>query len=170
MVEINKILGTIQEAIEIEKFGYDFYSNMRLFIKDPDGHKLISHIAKLEIDHIKWLEEEYNRQFPKMDTLRNDEKIGISIEGKSNIFLKDKNIEIFQNFEASKAVKFAIDIEKRSMDFYKQNIELTDDQDLKNLFSKLADFENEHISVLNETLKSLESKNTWASPSVHIHW
>jgi rubrerythrin len=170
MVEINKILGTIQEAIEIEKFGYDFYSNMRLFVKDPDGHRLISNIAKLEIDHIKWLEEEYNRQYPKMYASENSDQIGISIEGKSEIFFKDKNIDVFQNFEAKAAVKFAINIEKRSMEFYKQNIDLTNDQDLKILFNKLAEFEKEHISVLSETLKSLETENKWSSPSIHVHW
>jgi rubrerythrin len=170
MVAIDKILGTIQQAIEIEKFGYDFYSNMRLFVPDKEGHKLISHLAKLEIDHIKWLEEEYKKQFQKMSTIEVGEDINISIEGKSEIFFKDRSIDIFKNFEAKEAIKFAIDVENRSMGFYKKHMEITDDQDLKELFSKLADYEKEHISVLNDNLKSLEMDNTWVFPPMHFHW
>lgn len=59
MTAIDRLLITIQEAIEIEKFGCTFYTNMRSFIKDKDGHKFISHLANLEVDHIKWLGDEY---------------------------------------------------------------------------------------------------------------
>ena len=58
MHEVDRVLGTIQQAIEIERFGYEFYNHMRTFVKDKDGHKLISYIANLEVDHIKWLEED----------------------------------------------------------------------------------------------------------------
>jgi rubrerythrin len=170
MVEIDKKLSTIQQAIELEKFGYDFYSNMRLFVTDKEGHKLVSYLANLEIDHIKWLEDEYKKQFQRLDSIDEGAQDNISLEGKVELFLKDKNIDVFRNFEASEAIEFAIEVEKRSVEFYRKHMETTDDQDLKSLFNKLADYEKEHISILNETLKSLKSDNKWISALMHVHW
>lgn len=170
MTELDKVLGTIQQAIEIEKFGYSFYTNMRGFVKDKDGHKLITNFANLEIDHIKWLEDEYKKQFDKIESLDETPTIDVSITGKEDIFLRDKLPEIFKDFDSTKAVKFAIDIEKRSVDFYKNQAEITSDSDLKDLFNRLADFEKEHITILSQTLKSLETKDDWGLASLHIHW
>jgi rubrerythrin len=168
--DIDKILGTVQEAIEIEKFGYDFYSNMRTFVKDKDGHKLISRLASLEVDHIKWLEEEYKRQIDKLDTFDSQAAEKISITAKDEIFFKKNLPALFSDFDRVKAVKFAIDIEKRSMEFYQKNLELAEDDVLKDLFKRLADFEQKHINVLNETINSLETKQTWFSEAMRVLW
>ncbi len=170
MSEIDKILGTIQQAIEIEKFGYDFYTHMRSFVKDKDGHKLLSYIADLEIDHMKWLEEEYKRQLKKLEEFNEEPAPHISITGKEEIFFKDKLPDIFKKFDSKKALNFAIDVENRSIEFYENNLNQTDDEQLKELFKKLADFERDHISILNNTLKSLESEGAWMSPALHILW
>ena len=40
MTGIDKVLGTVVQAIEIEKFGYEFYHNMREFVSEievPDN-------------------------------------------------------------------------------------------------------------------------------------
>lgn len=170
MQDIDKILGTVQEAIEIEKFGYDFYSNMRTFVKDKDGHKLISRLASLEVDHIKWLEEEYKRQIDKLDTFDSQAAEKISIIAKDEIFFQKNLPALFSDFDRVKAVKFAIDIEKRSMEFYQKNLELAEDDVLKDLFKRLADFEQKHINVLNETINSLETKQTWFSEAMRVLW
>jgi len=170
MTELDKVLGTIQQAIEIEKFGYSFYTNMRTFVKDKDGHKLITNFANLEIDHIKWLEDEYQKQFNKIKSFDETPSIDISIIGKEDIFLRDQLPEIFKDFDSKKAVNFTIDIEKRSVDFYKDQADITSDADLKDLFRRLADFELEHITILSETLKSLETKNDWSLAMFHVNW
>ena len=170
MQDIDKILGTVQEAIEIEKFGYDFYSNMRTFVKDKDGHKLISRLASLEVDHIKWLEEEYKRQIDRLDTFDDQAAEKISMTAKDEIFFQKNLPALFSDFDRVKAVKFAIDIEKRSMEFYQKNLELAEDETLKDLFKRLADFEEKHIKVLNETMNSLETKKTWYSEAMHVLW
>jgi rubrerythrin len=170
MKGIDKILGTVQEAIEIEKFGYDFYSNMRSFVRDKYGHKLISHLASLEVEHIKWLEEEYKRQFEKLETFDEQPTEKILNVAKEEIFFKQNLPELFRDFDRIKAVKFAIGIEERSLEFYKKNSELTEDEKIKDLFKRLSSFEEEHISILNETLKSLQTTGIWKSPSVRIFW
>jgi hypothetical protein len=162
VTEIDKVLGTIKQAIAIERFGYDFYNNMRDFIKDRNGQLLMSYLGRLEVDHIKWLEEEYHRQLSKLDELHEEKVVDISLIGKEEIFLGDDNLpDIFKDFDPLKAIKFAIDIEDRSVEFYEKNMEITDDDKTKDLFNRLADFERDHITILKDNLKSLQEIGLW---------
>lgn len=170
MTAIDRQLITIQEAIEIEKFGYTFYTNMRSFVKDKDGHKFISYLANLEIDHIKWLEDEYKKQLKKIESFDESKTIDISITGKDEIFITDNMPQIFKEFDRIKALDFAIDIEKRSVKFYKKNKDIIEDDDLKQLFKRLVDFESEHIEILIEAKKGLQTNNSWITQAMHIHW
>jgi rubrerythrin len=165
--DIDKELKTIKQAIAIERFGYDFYNNMRDFVKDKNGQLLISYLGRLEVDHIKWLEEEYQRQLSKMDEIQEGQTPDISLIGKEEIFLgEDKLPDIFKDFDPLKAIKFAIDIENRSVKFYEKNMEITDDDKTKDLFKRLADFEKDHIIILKENQKSLQEMGLWKSSSI----
>jgi len=167
VTEIDKVLGTIKQAIAIERFGYDFYDEMRNFVKDRNGQLLISYLGRLEVDHIKWLEEEYQRQLSKLDELHEEQMVYISLIGKEEIFLgKDNLLEIFKDFNPLKAIKFAIDIEDRSVEFYEKNMEITDDDKTKDLFNRLADFERDHITILKDNLKSLQEMGLWKALSI----
>ncbi|NIM57755.1 MAG: hypothetical protein GTO16_02275 [Candidatus Aminicenantes bacterium] len=167
MTEIDKVLGTIKQAIAIERFGYDFYYNMRDFIKDKNGQLLMSYLGRLEVDHIKWLEEEYHRQLSKLDELQEEKLVDISLIGKEEIFLgEDKLPDIFKDFDPLKAIKFAIGIENRSVEFYEKNMKITDDDKIRDLFNRLADFERDHITILKDNQKSLQEMGLWRASSI----
>jgi rubrerythrin len=167
MSEIEKVLGAVKEAIEIERFGYDFYNSMREFVKDGNGQKLVSHLAGLEVDHIRWLEEEYRRQLEKLDELREEPQAKISILGKGEIFLgQEKLPEIFTEFDPVKAINFAIGIEHRSVEFYEKSMDISEDDKTRDLFKRLADFERDHIIILEENLKSLQEIGQWRGSSI----
>ena len=169
MTAIDKVLGTVLQAIEIEKFGYEFYNGMRTFVEDREGQKLISYLGRLEIDHIKWLEEEYDRQLTKLDQLKEEPIVDISLLGKDEIFFADSKLpDVFKDFDPVKATSFAIDIEKRSVEFYEKNQKISDDDAIRDLFKRLADFEKDHIVILENNLKSLETKGLWEAPSVRM--
>jgi rubrerythrin len=167
MSEIEKVLGTVKEAIEIERFGYDFYNSMREFVKDGNGQRLVSYLAGLEVDHIRWLEEEYRRQLEKLDELREEPEAKISLLGKEEIFLgQDKLPEIFTEFDPVKAISFAIGIENRSIEFYEKSKDISEDYKTKDLFMRLADFERDHIIILEENLRSLQEIGQWRGSSI----
>jgi rubrerythrin len=167
MSEIEKVLGAVKEAIEIERFGYDFYNSMREFVKDGNGQKLVSYLAGLEVDHIVWLEEEYRRQLEKLDELREEPEVKISLLGKEEIFFgQDKLPEIFKEFDPVKAVSYAIGIENKSVAFYEKSMDISEDDKTKDLFIRLADFERDHIIILEENLKSLQEIGQWRGSSI----
>ena len=165
MTEIDKVLGIVKEAIKIERFGYEFYLSIREYIPDMEGHRFISYLAKLEVDHIKWLEEEYERQLTKLEEFKEEPRVEISLIAKEDIFLADDKLpEIFSNFDPQKAISYGIEIEKRSVDFYQKSMEYGDDG-TRELFRKLADFERDHIVILNNNLKSLQATGRWELPA-----
>ncbi|UCE73971.1 MAG: ferritin family protein [Methanomassiliicoccales archaeon] len=165
MTEIDMVLGIVEQAIKIEKFGYEFYDSMRSFVKDSKGQRFISYLAKLEVDHIKWLEEEYERQLAKLQELHENREVDISLLAKQEIFLGDPKLpEVFKDFDPKSALNYGIEIEKRSVAFYEKNMDLGDDDNLRELFRKLADFEKDHITILKNNLKSLETKGSWELP------
>ena len=167
MSEIEKVLGMVKEAIEIERFGYDFYNSMREFVKDGNGQKLVSYLAGLEVDHIVWLEEEYRRQLERLDEFREEPEAKISLLGKEEIFLgQDKLPEIFKEFDPVKAISYAIGIENRSIAFYEKSKDISEDDKTKDLFKRLADFERDHVVILEENLKSLQEIGQWRGSSI----
>jgi rubrerythrin len=165
MTRIDKTLAIIKQAIEIEQFGYDFYNNMRSFVRNRVGQKVISHLANLEVDHIKWLEEEYDRQLDSLDEFDENTTIDVSLEGKSEIFIVDKLTEVFESTDHEEALEFAIEVEHKSMQFYKHNMDISEDDRISELFGKLADFEREHITLLQENLASIKSGGPWVFKS-----
>lgn len=161
MTRIDTTLAVIKQAIEIEQFGYEFYNSMRSFVQNRVGQKVISHLANLEVDHIKWLEEEYDRQLDSLDEFDESGNIDVSLEGKNEIFVVDKLTEIFKGTDHEEALEFAINVEHKSMDFYIKNLEITENDALKELFMKLAEFEREHIELLQTNLASVKSGGPW---------
>lgn len=161
-MQIDSTLGIIRQAIEIESFGYGFYHTMRDFTQDRTAQRIISHLAEMELEHMKWLEEEYRRSLQNSTDSIEAKAQPISIIAKGDIFLDRKRLpEIFSDFDALKAIRFAIDIEKRSVEFYKKHEGIINDDTTKNLFNRLADFERDHITLLSENLKSLENTGDW---------
>lgn len=165
MTNVDKTLGAVLQAIEIEKFGYDFYYNMREFVPDVEGQRLVSYLGKLEVDHIKWLEEEYDRQLTKMQEFDEKPKVDLSLLGKEKIFFDQKDLpDLFSDFDPQKALDFAIQLERRSIEFYESNMDTSDDDKTRELFKRLADFERDHIVILNNNIKSLKEKGRWIPP------
>jgi rubrerythrin len=158
---VDTSLAIIQQAIEIEQFGYNFYNNMRSFVHNRVGQKVISHLVNMEVDHIKWLEEEYDRQLDRLEVLDDTEHIDVSIEGKSEMFVVDRLPEVFRGSGPEEALEYAIEVEKKSMAYYANNMKITDDDNIRQLFHRLADFEKEHIELLDRNLQSLRSGGPW---------
>jgi rubrerythrin len=162
MKETDKVLGLIHQAIEIEKFGYHFYTSMKPYVKDRNGQKMLSHLAKLEIEHLKWLEEEYRHQLEHMEEFDEVPEPNVSLVAEESIFLVDDRIpDVFSNLDHVGALKYAIDIEKRSIKFYRENMEQSTDDRLRLLFEKLADFEEDHLKILEENVHHLKDAGEW---------
>jgi rubrerythrin len=164
MSRIDKALGIIKQAIEIEQFGYGFYNSLRSIVDDKDGQKVISYLANLEIDHVRWLEEEYTRQLDSIDQFDESTSEKISILGKEELFVVEGLTEMFEGTDPVQALEFAIDLEMKSIKFYEDYMELAEDDRIRILFRDLADYERDHINLLKENLDKLMKGEEWVPP------
>lgn len=58
-----------------------------------------------------------------------------------------------QKFNSVEVIEMAKDIEKRGLDFYKKQAKKTENDELKKLFLKLAEDEQEHYDTFSEMLE-----------------
>lgn len=161
---IDKTLAIIREAIEIERFGHDFYNKIRMIVKDKRGQTVLTYLAKLEIDHMLWLEQEYSRQLESLDEFDEDSAEGILLPAIDEIFVVDALPYMFDGTDHVKALEYAIQLEERSVEFYTKAMEYSEEQRTKDLFMKLADFEKDHIEILNKNIENLKKNELWVKP------
>ncbi len=101
------------------------------------------------------------------DNLEKDIKEGRRSDERLNIDLRDPRIvfskkdEITQKMDSIEATKFALDIERRSIEFYSGCGQLTSVETAKELFEKLSRFEESHAKLLEENLSYLETEGDW---------
>lgn len=74
---------------------------------------------------------------------------------------------IENSFSAVEVLEMAKNIEKRGYDFYTKQVEKTDDKDLKKLFLKLAEDENDHYKRFDEFLDEVKSETRSESKYVY---
>jgi len=164
MKQIDRTLKIIREAVEIERYGYDFYDTLRSQIGDKGGQVVIAYLAGLEVEHMIWLENEYMKQLKSLDILDEGHVDSIAIAAKEEFFIVDKLPEMYRGTDVAQALDFAIEVEERSVMFYRKAIDMFDDPNLKALFTKLADFERDHIKLLKCNIDSLKKNGNWSAP------
>ena len=167
---IDKTLAIIREAIEIERYGHDFYNKIRMIVKDKRGQTVLTYLAKLEIDHMLWLEKEYYRQLQSLEEFDENPAEGIQLPGIDEIFVVDALPYMYDGTDHVKAMEYAVQLEERSVEFYTKAMEYSQEQRMKDLFMKLADFEKDHIELLNQNIENLKKSGMWVKPDTeHGH-
>jgi rubrerythrin len=164
MYETDARLRMLREAISIESYGYDFYNLMRAQVKDKSAQVVLSFLASMEADHMMWLEKEYMRQLRSTGASAGGHAHGIKMSALEEIFVTDRLPELYTGSDMKIALEFALEVELRSMKFYTDAMNLADDDELKLLFRKLADFEMDHAKLLKLNIENLKRKGIWVEP------
>jgi len=125
----------IKFAIEKEIKAYDFYASASQVAKYSGAKELFSDLAKEEVGHRKMLE--------KLDM----EKIAkVRIEPVPNLKISDYMVDVEFKPDLSYAdiLRAAMKMEERALKLYTDMKESNKDQDLKKLFTLLANEEGKH--------------------------
>jgi rubrerythrin len=153
MADAKEILAT---AIEMERFGSEYYSKFKDLVANEKAKLLLRHLAADEKDHAHILEIE----------LAN---LGGEVKRPSKEQLKKSLKEVFPERihknsivarDAISAIRLGIRTEKRSIDFYTKSAARADPK-LKKMFAKLVRMEIVHLGLLEENLQFLESDGSW---------
>lgn len=151
-----KTIEILKTAILLERKGKAFYSHVATQAKDEDVKEFFQLMADEEDEHINFLTDQYqnfvkNDSFTKVEFKHEDttdediltEKVKTKIENAS--------------FESA-AISSAIDMENRAVKVYSERAESAEDQEEKDFYNFLANWERGHNKVLHEIDKALQDR------------
>jgi rubrerythrin len=158
----DSILGILRSAIDIEKFGIRYYSALCGAVENSDGKLLLKYLTDAEEKHRRFLEEEFNKQKDIGDTaLRPLPLDDLDEEDRLAIFSEQLDEVDPTQVGTEEALKYGINVEKRSIEFYKNALKIINDIELKDMLEKLIHFENEHLAILQKNLKTFQKAGNW---------
>ncbi len=160
MEESVKIL---QKAMDIEEFGYDYYTKLRNAVKDKQGEALLVYLANAEKEHKERLGGMLNQLGGKARETEIDTLIAdiLMDEGMERIFRGLMEKSELEKVDAIEAVKLGIDVEKKSIGFYSANAKKSHEPNIATLFIELSSIEKEHLELLEENLRNLKDEGVW---------
>lgn len=147
-MENSKTLEILKMAILMEKRGQAFYSQVASQTKSPEVKNIFEIMAKEEVLHEKYLSDQF-KELQKNQKLSN-----VSLptaDGFDNIILSDnlkKEISA-AGYEAA-AISAAIDMESNAVKVYSERAISATDENEKQLFNWLANWEKGHHKILIE--------------------
>lgn len=156
-MENKSAIDILKTAIIMEKRGQAMYEEVVAKTDSEDVKKIFRTMADEENMHAKLLGVQLKNLMENNSFVKQDLKGTGTDESMIDEILTEK-IKTQINaagFEAA-AISAAIDMETKSIEVYKNRAEVSNDQNEKDLFNWLADWERGHYEVLNKLDQELK--------------
>jgi len=165
---MNDLIADTKLAIELEKKGYDFYSQTAAKTTNPLAASTLSGLAERELDHIEKIKEFYEsltgEQKLRSDWLKSVDVPPTKEELLRPILLKLKE-SLDKKFESDKDINdayiIAEGLERDTYNLYDKISKESTDETAKKFYSALALEEKEHYAILEDTLEYLNNPGDW---------
>jgi len=155
----SEILQALRTAMEAELTGHAFYKNASRSTRDPKGKKTFERMAEEEMAHFNYLRHQY-QSMAKNGTYDFSEKL-LKRQAKhasSAIFgdeikrgIKDAHFEV-------SALTIGMKLEMEAMRFYRECAEKAENEEVKNFYTQLADWEKDHYEAFQQQLQVLKEE------------
>ncbi|SNB46849.1 ferritin family protein [Geobacter sp. DSM 9736] len=140
-------LDAIMRALELEKETFDFYVEAEQKTFHPAGKRMFRWLAKTEEEHYLRLNELYSSLHEGGRwVFYGGSTITLDAEGADHVGFGTDDLE---------ALKVAMDIERKGIDFFESLAARTSDPDGKAMLERLRDEEKEHLRVIEEKYTAL---------------
>lgn len=151
------LLEILKEAISIEIYGMEYYSIFSELVEDEKAKAIFRGLARDEGEHRELIEKEYKKMAGKPIDIKelNEE----NREKARRIF--PESLEPMGIGETKDVLTLGIRTEKRSIELYSTGAQKIDNKSSKELFLKLAHFEEGHKKTLEDALYYLEQEGSW---------
>lgn len=151
-----KTIEILKTAILLERKGKAFYSHVATQAKDEDVKEFFQMMADEEDEHISFLTDQY-QNFVKNDTFT---KVDFKHEDATDeeILTEKVKTKIENASFESAAISSAIDMENRAIKVYSERAESAEDQEEKDFYTFLANWERGHNKILHEIDKALQDR------------
>ena len=157
-METKKAIDILKMAILMEKRGFAFYCKVAETTSDPDIKNVFQVMAEEETKHVKFLSDQF-AHYDKEHKFSHVNLPELEHEEFTRLILTEemKNKISSAGFEAA-AISAAVDFEKKAIEVYSKQAELTTDPNEKALYNWLSDWEKGHLKVLNDIDNELKEK------------
>ena len=149
-------MNILEFAKKMEKDGEAYYRNLAEITRETGVKTILNNLANAELNHY--------------ETLVKLQQDGIAVLLGSHILDRAKNI--FQEIKIKEldpsfylpqidVYQKALEIEKQSMEFYRQKAELTETQAQKKIFLAIAEEEKQHYFLIDNILGYMQQPYRW---------
>ena len=147
----------LDAAIKLEQKGIKKYTEFSKKTQNYYGKLMFERLALEEEKHALILESWKER----LDSLKVEKGFDASTRlttiNASDIFPARRKDKKGITKDYITALTYAIDIEEKSYDYYKELEHITEDPELKKLFKELSKFEHEHMKLFKKELDFAQS-------------
>ncbi|MCP4553435.1 MAG: ferritin family protein [Bacteroidetes bacterium] len=155
-MEKKSAIDVLKTAILLERRGKVFYTTIAKQTGSTAVRKIFTMMAEEEDEHINFLSRQFANYEKNNEFLKNDSETKIDDTAIVEILTTEVKKQISAaSFEAA-AISAAIDFENRAIEVYSSRAETATDQNEKEMYRMLADWEKTHhhlLHRLNEDLK-----------------
>ncbi|MFO7866613.1 MAG: ferritin family protein [Candidatus Aminicenantes bacterium] len=155
-------MNILEYAMKMEKDGEDLYREMARSTGDPGLKKILTMLADDEVKHYKIFEGMRKMAEPKMMETR-------VLSDARNIFTNMDPAGASDETGHIDMYKKALDIEKKSREFYEDKAKETGSPEEKDLFLKIADEEKKHYFLLENLIQFVNRPQQWLEDAEFNH-
>jgi rubrerythrin len=152
-MEIEKAISALQYALEMERLGVRFYGEKADEATNPSVKDLFTGLKQMEESHVDYLSK-------ILGHLKDESTFVDEMPPEESPFQKINNEDVEFNFNEIAALRMAMLLEHDFSEFYKKAAENTEDPVGKQIYLKLATWEQEHEAVIRNELDNL-MKEHW---------
>uniref|UniRef100_A0A7V1EH54 Rubrerythrin n=1 Tax=candidate division WOR-3 bacterium TaxID=2052148 RepID=A0A7V1EH54_UNCW3 len=157
---MEKAIEILKTGISIEKNGLSTYLNFAYKTKEPTGKNMFIKLAQDELQHMEVLEKMLdgimcNRTWV-CETIPESfiEKIAPRIRAIDKMKSEEGQDEL-------SALKTALDLEKRSIEFYNENKRFVNNPEAIKIFDRIIEMEESHYDLIQAEIDHIEQTGFW---------
>ena len=156
----DEIITLLREGIALERRGLREYLKFARRTKSETGKNMFITLASDEVDHAQILEDQlvHYQENKTWHTVHIETSQFQKIVGRIAELSQKKEAE---GVEEKEALRLAMDLELRAVEYYKRGLEKASDNSLREMFQKFVTMEEAHYAILNAELDSIEKNSFW---------
>ena len=157
-LETTMVRDALELTLSIERRGYTFYTNASRKTKNGSGRVMFQRLAAEESDHLRRLQDEYRSLVQQNEWLKREPaRLPLSRKIADEIFPQKELLKVEVKEETSDldALNIAMDLERRSHQFFKDFAEQISDANGRKIFMDFAKDEESHLRALRAEYQTL---------------
>src|SRR5215475_13484580 len=157
-LETTIVRDALELTLAIERRGYTFYTNASRKTKNGSGRLMFQRLAAEESDHLRRLQAEHQSLISKNEWLKREpQRLPLSRKIVEEIFPQKELLKIEVKDETSEidALNIAMNLERRSHQFFTDFANQIPDENGRKIFMNFAKDEESHLQALLTEYNSL---------------